>query len=189
MIEKKCSCERQMIAAFTAGAILALIIGFVLGWVWDKRVGALSNVSIISVLTAVGTCGAAGGAVWVAYAGQKWRRQEEALRTKLFIQTEVVQKLQSIRDFFEAPPLSREDGFLVLMNLERELDWLRGLNIVLISILSLELAQSILRLKQRIEALEDNLRIWDGVLGDTALWFLAKTEATKCVEIAGKAMN
>ena len=62
MIEKKCSCERQMIAGLVAGAILTLVVGFVLGWAWDKRDGALSDLSILNIMTALGTIGAAMGA-------------------------------------------------------------------------------------------------------------------------------
>ncbi|QXR36979.1 hypothetical protein EGK70_005540 [Alcaligenes aquatilis] len=63
MSEKKCSCNHQMCAALTAGAILTLVVGFVLGWAWDKRDGALSGVSILAALTALGTVGASLAAV------------------------------------------------------------------------------------------------------------------------------
>lgn len=82
MIEKKCSCERQMIAALFAGVFLALFVGFVLGWGWNKRSGALSTVSILSVLTAFGTVGAVISAVfswwWVEH-----RRRKERLESAL----------------------------------------------------------------------------------------------------------
>ena len=63
MSGKKCSCNYQMCAALTAGAILTVVAGFVLGWAWDKRDGALSDVSILAVLTSVGTIGASLAAV------------------------------------------------------------------------------------------------------------------------------
>lgn len=82
MAEKKCSCELQMAAALIAGSIFAVILGFVLGWSWDKRSGALSAVSILSVLTAFGTVGAVVAAVfswwWVEY-----RRRKERLESAL----------------------------------------------------------------------------------------------------------
>lgn len=63
MSERNCGCERQMIAALLAGAVLMLVVGFILGWAWDKRSGALGDVSILAVLTAFGTVGASLAAV------------------------------------------------------------------------------------------------------------------------------
>lgn len=67
MIKKKNCCEGRMLAALAAGALLAVVAGFAMGWVWDKRNGALSDVSILSVLTALGTTGAAFGAAFSAF--------------------------------------------------------------------------------------------------------------------------
>lgn len=69
-----------MIAALAAGAILAVVAGFAMGWVWDKRQGALSDVSILSVLTAFGTVGAvafaAGLALYQRHKDEELRKQE-----------------------------------------------------------------------------------------------------------------
>lgn len=42
------------------------VAGFVIGWLWDKRPGALSSISIIGVFTAFGTLAAAFGAYYAA---------------------------------------------------------------------------------------------------------------------------
>lgn len=42
----------------TIGVVAGLLGGFILGWAWHKRPGALSTVSLLSLLTAIGTCGA-----------------------------------------------------------------------------------------------------------------------------------
>lgn len=59
-----------MIAALIAGAVLALVMGFAIGWAWDKREGALAGVSVLSVLTAFGTIGAVGTAIYLAHKTQ-----------------------------------------------------------------------------------------------------------------------
>lgn len=78
MIEQKCSCERQMIAALLAGASLAIVLGFVSGWAWDKRAGSLSDVSVLSALTAIGTV----GAVFVAAITSTWYARREDLKSQ-----------------------------------------------------------------------------------------------------------
>lgn len=81
---KKCSCERQMIAALLAGAILALSVGFVWGWAWDKRQGALGDVGMLDVLTAIGTLSAAGVALYLAGRADKNRRKENELQASVY---------------------------------------------------------------------------------------------------------
>lgn len=76
MSEKKCDCEGQMIAALAAGVIMTLVVGFALGWMWDKRSGALSDVSIVGVLTAIGTLGAV---VYALFSDSVKRSQQNRL--------------------------------------------------------------------------------------------------------------
>lgn len=85
MSDKQCSCERPMIAALLAGAILMLVVGFVLGWAWDKREGALSDVSILNLLTAFGTVGAVFVALRLDSLRVDRRRGENQLAARLAI--------------------------------------------------------------------------------------------------------
>lgn len=66
MSEKKCSCERQMIAALIAGVILAVLIGFVLGLGWAGQAEELKFDSFVGLFSAGGTLVAAFGAVYTA---------------------------------------------------------------------------------------------------------------------------
>lgn len=83
MSDKQCSCERPMIAALLAGAILTLTVGFVLGWAWDKRPGVLLEISILDVMTAFGTFGAVVVALVsllsTSYSARRKRRMDAAL--------------------------------------------------------------------------------------------------------------
>ncbi|UAN03033.1 hypothetical protein [Achromobacter mucicolens] len=59
--------ENWRLTGFWIGATLAsLIAGFVLGWGWRDRPGALASVSVLNVITALGTVGATFAAVGIA---------------------------------------------------------------------------------------------------------------------------
>lgn len=94
MSEKKCSCEGQMIAALIAGAVLMLTVGFVLGWAWDKRQGVLGDVSILEVMTAFGTVGAAVGAAWSVFYTVNEKRKSQRHKDKVL-------KIQLDSNFFD----------------------------------------------------------------------------------------
>lgn len=55
-----------MIAALIAGAVLSVLVGFVLGWSW-QRIDVLKNVDLLEVLSSLGTMLAAVGSVFAAY--------------------------------------------------------------------------------------------------------------------------
>ncbi|MGZ9893066.1 hypothetical protein ACXXNA_05860 [Bordetella bronchiseptica] len=68
------------LTAFWAGmTVAAAIAGFVFGWSWRDRPGALETVSVLSAMTAIGTVGATVAAVWIAFwqANQAAKRGEE----------------------------------------------------------------------------------------------------------------
>lgn len=67
MKKKKCDYEGRAIVDRVAAGVLMLVAGFVLGWLWDKRPGALGGVSLLGVLTAIGTIGAALGAAYSSW--------------------------------------------------------------------------------------------------------------------------
>lgn len=78
---------------WAAVGVAALIAGFVLGWCWRDRPGSLSNVSILNVLTVVGTVGATAVALYFGLSG---KRQEsdtriERLTSMLWLVDEAVQ--------------------------------------------------------------------------------------------------
>lgn len=62
-----------------AVSIAALIAGFVFGWCWRDRPGALAEVRVLDVLTAIGTVGATCVALLLAMAEGR-RRKTDALR-------------------------------------------------------------------------------------------------------------
>lgn len=62
---------------WAAVCIAALIAGFVFGWCWRDRSGALAQVSILNVMTAVGTVGAAISGVGIATFGYLQRKRDE----------------------------------------------------------------------------------------------------------------
>lgn len=62
-----------------------LVVGFVLGWAWDKREGALSDVSILNLLTAFGTVGAVFVALRLDSLRVDRRRGENQLAARLAI--------------------------------------------------------------------------------------------------------
>lgn len=66
-------------ALWAAIAIAALIIGFALGWSWRDRPGALTNVSLLNVMTAFGTV----GAVVAALAVPMWQNFDRLREQKL----------------------------------------------------------------------------------------------------------
>ncbi|MFA1603187.1 hypothetical protein ACDW82_05960 [Alcaligenes faecalis] len=78
MSQKKCVYKGKMIAALAAVALLALIAGFAIGWAWDKRPSSLLDVSILSVMTAIGTVGATCVGVW----GALYSMSSSSLRSK-----------------------------------------------------------------------------------------------------------
>ncbi len=63
--------------AVAAGAAIA---GFVFGWQWRDRPGALANVSLLNAMTAFGTVGAACGAVGIAYWQHRTNQRERLIR-------------------------------------------------------------------------------------------------------------
>lgn len=73
-----------MIAALLAGAILMLVVGFVLGWAWDKRPGALQGVSILDVMTAFGTVGAVLVALYVSFGESRAKTLQRLSRSDLY---------------------------------------------------------------------------------------------------------
>lgn len=54
-----------------AVAVATAIAGFVFGWCWRDRSGALANVSLLAALTAVGTVGATGVALYFGLSSQR----------------------------------------------------------------------------------------------------------------------
>lgn len=74
MKKKECSCDNEMLTALIIGVGAGCLIGFVFGWLWRDRPGALANVSIVAVMTAVGTVGATFAAVFFGLSDQRNRK-------------------------------------------------------------------------------------------------------------------
>lgn len=75
------SSDWRTICGWLFFVVCALLAGFVLGWCWRDRTGALANVSILSAMTAFGTVGTAVAAVAVPLY-QNWdRRREQAIQS------------------------------------------------------------------------------------------------------------
>lgn len=67
---------------WVAVAAATAIAGFVFGWSWRDRTGALANVSLLAAMTAIGTVGATVAAVAIAswqYRTQRMERYAEAV--------------------------------------------------------------------------------------------------------------
>lgn len=73
-------------------AVAAAIAGFVFGWCWRDRPGALASVSLLNVLTAVGTVGATFAAVGIA-AWQYRVQQAEKYLDAVFVIGEAYPRL------------------------------------------------------------------------------------------------
>lgn len=56
----------RLTAFWIATAFATAIAGFVFGWSWRDRTGALASVSVLNAMTAIGTVGSAVGAVGIA---------------------------------------------------------------------------------------------------------------------------
>lgn len=64
-------------------ALAAGIAGFVFGWSWRDRPGAWAKVSLLNAMTAFGTVGAVGAALWLANRDSRRRDQEALLAASL----------------------------------------------------------------------------------------------------------
>lgn len=88
-------------------AIATLITGFVLGWCWRDRPGALASVSLLNVLTALGTVGATFAAVGIAAWQYRMQRQEKYVDAVLEIgqayprMARFLATLMAVEPFFE----------------------------------------------------------------------------------------
>lgn len=67
----------QLTAFWISATVAALLAGFVFGWCWRDRPGALARVSILDAMTAVGTVGATVSGVAIAAVGYSQRKREE----------------------------------------------------------------------------------------------------------------
>lgn len=71
-------------------ALACGIAGFVLGWLWDKRQGALAEVRILDVLVAAGTIGAAlaatyAGAIALMVSNRGREEKQEEIKVKRYV--------------------------------------------------------------------------------------------------------
>lgn len=139
MSERNCGCEREMIMALAAGATLAMFVGFVLGWCWDKRPGALSNVSLLSLMTAVGTLGAVLIAVYLAHKTQRNEfefqkrllndRRKDRLATVLGVVSAIRWEMLNLKNEYSGPidqneylNENRTHRFIYLLDMLKKLD-------------------------------------------------------------------
>lgn len=74
------SSDGTLLAAMLIGIASGCVAGFVIGWLWRDRPGALANVSLISVLTVIGTVAAAGVAGWLGLREGRIRLQDRQRR-------------------------------------------------------------------------------------------------------------
>lgn len=95
---KKEDCKtRPWTAALIVGAILIAGMGFAIGWAWDKRPGSLHDVSILNVLTAVGTVGATMTALFLAGVEAR-RRASKNQRDALILAEGVLPTVRALTD-------------------------------------------------------------------------------------------
>lgn len=79
--EKDCA---YWIGALLVGLVLGAIAGFLIGWSWDKRSGALEDVRVLDVLIAVGTIGAAVVALYFGLRAQLREADRIELKRQIF---------------------------------------------------------------------------------------------------------
>jgi len=77
-----------------AGIAGGCLAGFVMGWGWRDRAGALGSIRLLDVLTAIGTVGATITAVWLAY-----RSGRHSRKTRLIKQYTGALKFAAILDY------------------------------------------------------------------------------------------
>lgn len=95
-----------------AVATATAIAGFVFGWCWRDRTGALADVSFLAALTAVGTVGATSAALYFGLRDQirESDQRKQKLTSVLNLVEEVVQTAHWVIDHLEkrADPMRRE---------------------------------------------------------------------------------
>lgn len=72
--------DGTLLAAMLIGIAGGCVAGFVIGWLWRDRPGAIANVSLLSVLTVFGTVAAAGVAGWLGLREGRIRLQDRRRR-------------------------------------------------------------------------------------------------------------
>lgn len=102
-------------------AIAALITGFVLGWGWRDRPGALASVSLLNVLTALGTVGATFAAVGIA-AWQYRVQQAEKYLDAVYVLGEAYPRMAQ----FLAALIATESFFEELKHVDRSPETIRA---------------------------------------------------------------
>lgn len=93
---KEINFEDWRLTGFWAAMVVAaLIAGFVFGWCWRDRSGVLASVSLLSVMTAVGTVGATVVAVAVPMY-QNWERKREQRLNQLLAEWAIAEEVHRL---------------------------------------------------------------------------------------------
>lgn len=100
MSKTGCSCGIEMTVTMLIGIASGCIVGFVLGWLWRDRPGTLADVRLLDLMTAVGTVGAAAGAVAIAW-WQTYDRRNEKRSEALHVLAAASSRLTTLKTQLE----------------------------------------------------------------------------------------